>query len=38
MKPAKETSTGHVGSGLLIRTSLLGIAQKAIRLKKYRFD
>jgi RNA-directed DNA polymerase len=38
MKPAKETSTGHVGSGLLMRTSLQGIAQKAIRLKKYRFQ
>ncbi|WP_425800848.1 group II intron reverse transcriptase/maturase [Desulfitobacterium sp. Sab5] len=37
MKPAKETSTGHAGSGKLMQTSLQGIAQKAKRLEKYRF-
>lgn len=38
MQLAKETSTGHVGSEPLMRTSLQGIAQKAIRLKNYRFQ
>ena len=38
MQPAKETSTGHVGSDLLMRTSLQGIAKKAERLKKHRFQ
>ena len=38
MQPAKETSTGHVGSEHLMRTSLQGIAKKAGRLKKYRFQ
>lgn len=37
MKLAKETSTGHAGSEQLMRTSLQGIAQKAKRLKNYRF-
>jgi group II intron reverse transcriptase/maturase len=37
MQLAKETSTGHAGSEQLMRTSLQGIAQKAKRLKNYRF-
>jgi group II intron reverse transcriptase/maturase len=37
MQLAKETSTGHAGSEKLMRTSLQGIAQKAKRLKSYRF-
>ncbi|AFV01916.1 Retron-type RNA-directed DNA polymerase [Dehalobacter sp. UNSWDHB] len=37
MQLAKETSTGQAGSEKLMRTSLQGIAQKAKRLKSYRF-
>lgn len=35
--PAKETNTGHVGSGKRLQTSLQEISKKAGRDKKYRF-
>jgi len=38
MQSAKETTTGHVGSEQLVQTSLQAIAQKAKRLKNYRFQ
>jgi retron-type reverse transcriptase len=37
MQPAKETYTGHAGSGEYMRTLLQGIASKARREKKHRF-
>ncbi len=37
MEPVKETSAGHVGSGVHWQTSLRGIAKKATENKTHRF-
>ena len=38
MNPTKETLTGHVGLEKSVQTSLMGISQKAKRIKDYRFQ